>query len=58
MAKKRRSRGSKSVSHRSVPRPRSTRASKEEPMSGARVWVDGYTRENGTHVAGYYRASA
>jgi len=45
-------------------RPRSNKYSggdpskKPEPGSRERVWVGGYTRADGTKVAGHYRATA
>ena len=53
-----------SVSTRGAARPRSNKYSKSDtttrPEAGSRsrVWVGGYTREDGTRVAGHYRASA
>ena len=52
-----------SVSKRGSSRARSNKYSKsdtsERPEAGsrARVWIGGYTRADGTRVAGYYRAN-
>jgi hypothetical protein len=51
-----------SVSQRAKERPRSNKYSKsdttERPGTGARqrVWVGGYTKQDGTKVGGYYRS--
>jgi hypothetical protein len=53
-----------SVSERGKSRPRSNKYSGsdsgKEPGAGERkrVWVGGYTRQDGTHVSGYYRSNA
>lgn len=50
------------VHKKSASRPRSNKYSKSDhdrrPAAGtrSRVWVGGYTRGDGTHVEGYYRA--
>lgn len=52
-----------SVNRSGSSRPRSNKYSKSDtsrrPPSGSRsrVWVGGYTRTDGTHVEGYYRAT-
>ena len=52
-----------SVSRRNVARPRSNKyrksdgASAPEAGSRVRIWVGGYTREDGTRVEGYYRST-
>jgi hypothetical protein len=52
-----------SVSKRGSSRPRSNKYSKSDtttrPSAGSRsrVWVGGYTREDGTRVEGYYRST-
>jgi len=52
-----------SVNTRGKERPRSNKYSGSdtdtEPAPGARdrIWVGGYDRANGTHVAGYYRSA-
>ena len=48
-AKKARSRSNKYTASDNDRRP--------APGSRTRVWVGGYTRQDGTHVAGHYRAS-
>lgn len=51
-----------SVSRKEKSRPRSNKYSKSDstkkPPAGSRerIWVGGYTREDGTAVAGYFRA--
>jgi hypothetical protein len=53
-----------SVSERGESRPRSNKYSGsdagQKPAAGQRqrVWVGGYTRQDGTHVSGYYRMSS
>jgi len=52
-----------SVSERGKSRPRSNKYSVsdsgEKPAAGSRqrIWVGGYTRQDGTHVSGYYRSN-
>lgn len=52
-----------SVHKKGASRPKSNKYSKSDqtkrPAAGARsrIWVGGYTREDGTHVDGYYRAA-
>jgi hypothetical protein len=52
-----------SVSTSGASRPRSNKYSasdssrKPEPGSRERIWVGGYTRQDGTHVDGYYRST-
>lgn len=53
-----------SVSRGEGRRPRSNKYAKSDstrrPSAGSRsrIWVGGYTREDGTRVEGYYRATA
>ena len=52
-----------SVSRKSQARPRSNKYARSDttqrPAAGSRsrVWVGGYTRSDGTEVAGYYRGA-
>ena len=55
-------RASVSRSNESRPRPNkySGSDSGKKPAAGQRqrVWVGGYTRQDGTHVSGYYRSNS
>jgi hypothetical protein len=52
-----------SMSRQGESRPRSNKYSgsdstqKPRPGERQRVWVGGYTRQDGTHVSGYYRSN-